>query len=205
MKEYSREDLCSPAAACFDANTMGRGSVWIPVAGTLCLLVIGGMECVTQSQQDVRERLARFVEEQAAKQVPLRLEAVYGETIDGNAIDEYVAASQVLAPLRLGWRPAPSDPLRKEGMQRGKPLGEDARREIAPALANALLSIRRGVRCATVLTKGCPVDSTLEAVVDDALDSAFVAHDARTLVELFVDRWVFVGHRWSLAARPEFR
>ena len=66
---------------------MARSAVWIPVAGTVCLLVLGGMECVTQSQQVVRERLARFVEDEASL-VPPRLEAVYGETIEGNAIDD---------------------------------------------------------------------------------------------------------------------
>ena len=183
---------------------MARSAVWIPVAGTVCLLVLGGMECVTQSQQVVRERLARFVEDEASL-VPPRLEAVYGETIEGNAIDDYVAAGHLLAPLKLAWRCVPSNPLRKGLTQRGQPLGEDAHRKIAPVLANSLLLIRRGVRCATVLPKGRVVDShMLEAVVDDALDHAFAAHDTRTLIELFVDRWVFVGHVWRPLPRPEF-
>jgi len=199
--------LCSRAAVCSDATPMRRGSIWIPVAGTVCALALAGMECVTLDQQDVRERLARFVEEHDANQVPPRFEAIYGETIDGNAIDDYVAASQLLAPLRLGWCHTFRESWRKKLTQRGQPLGEGARREIAPTLANALLSIRRGVRCATVLPKGRSFDSFgLEAVVDDALDQAFAAHDTRTLVELFVDRWVFIGHVWSPGhPRPEFQ
>ena len=56
---------------CFDATRMRRGSVWIPVAGTVCLLVLGGMECVALDQQVVRERLARFDAEHDAKQAQL--------------------------------------------------------------------------------------------------------------------------------------
>ena len=185
---------------------MRRGSIWIPVAGTVCLLVLAGMECVTQDQQVVRERLARFVEEHDAKQAAARFEAIYGETIDGNAFDDYVTASKLLPPLRLGWC-APIDDVRKELLQRGKPLGDDARRELAPVLATALQSIRHGVRCASVLPKGRSVDAfTLEAVVGDALDRAFAAHDTRSLVELFVDRWVLVDHLWATWIKPlEFR
>jgi hypothetical protein len=176
---------------------MRRGSVWIPVTGAVCLLVLGGMECVTLSQQDVRERLARFVADHDANQVPPRFEAIYGETVDGNAMDDYAAASHLLAPLKLRWRPAPSDGWRKELTHNEKPLGEAARRDLAPTLANALQSIRRGVRCSTVMPCGRSVDIFgLEALVDDALDRAFAAHDAHTLVELFVDRWVLVGHYW---------
>lgn len=187
---------------------MGRGSVWLPIAGTVCLLGLGGTAWVSHGRTAVRERLARFVAEQGAREAsPLRREAVYGETLEGNACDDYVAASKVLTPLRLGWRNA-GNTRHLEWTRRGLPLTEEERRALAPSLDLALEHIRRGVRRSTLrFPERRPVATfEVETTVDGAIDRAFATGDGRALAELFVDRWVLTGDLWGAWIHaPEFR
>ncbi|HEX6811943.1 MAG TPA: hypothetical protein VF384_10010 [Planctomycetota bacterium] len=189
---------------------MRRGSLWLPIAGTVFLLVLGGMECVSSSQAPVRERIAQFVAEFDAQQAALPpREALYGETLAGNACDDYAAASKSLAAAEVSWRQLPrSRDWTKELTLRRKPLSDAARCTIAPALDQALRSIRQGTRRANVRPRDHRVDFLLlDAVIEDATRRAFAARDGRLLAELFLDQWTLrgdmCGHAWTQS--PAFR